>query len=218
MLKDDEIVGKTSTDIQEHDTVQPSEPDEDKKADKDIEIDQDEKDYTTSKDHETVQNEETVKDNETEKDKEDIEMFVCKKSAEEIQSIDNNDREEADGISNSRKTLNTLKTNKEEHNLTETKEMLPQRREVILQIDEVCKSNHVVGLKRENSGKEATKQLLEHDLIAEEDNVVIEMGTDNDGIVSILKTQFSKSIKFFLVLDSKTAKAILHLIFLKITN
>ena len=89
------------------------------------------------------------------------------------------DREEADDISNSRKT------NKEEHNPLETKEMLPQRREVILQIDEACKSNHVVGLKRENSGKEATKQLLEHDLIAEEDNVVIEMGTDNNGIVSI---------------------------------
>ena len=210
MLKDDENVGKTSTDIQEHDTVQPSEPDEDTKADKDIESDQDKKESTTSKDNETVHDEETVKHHETEK--ENIEMFVCKTLAEEIQSIDNNNREEADDISNSRKT------NKEELNPSETKEMLPQRREVILQIDEACKSNHVVGLKRENSGKEATKQLLEHDLIAEEDNVVIEMGTDNDGIVSILKTQFSKSIKFFLVLDSKTAKAILHLIFLKITN
>jgi hypothetical protein len=213
LLKDDENVGKTFADIQEHDTVQPSEPDEDKKANKDIEIDQDEKDFTTSKDHETVQDEETLKDHDSEK--ENIEMFVCKTLAEEKQSIDNNDREEADGISNSRKNLCKLKTNKKEHNPTETTELIPQRREVILQIDDVCESNHVLGLKRE---KEATKQLLEHDLIAEEDNVVIEMGTDNDGIVSILKTQFSKSIKFFLVLDSKTAKAILHLIFLKITN
>ena len=173
--KDNENIGKTSTAIQEHDTVQPSEPDEDKKAGKDIEIDQDEKDY------ETVQDEETVKDYESEKDKEDIEMFVCIDNT----SIDNKDKEKVVDLSNSRKNLNRLKTNKKEHNPTEPIEMLPQRREVILQIDDVCKFNHVVGLTREKSEKEATEQLLKHDLIAEEDNVVIEMGTDNDGIVSI---------------------------------
>ena len=47
MSKDNKIVVKTSTDIQDHGADQVNEPDEDKKADKDIGIHQDEKNHTT---------------------------------------------------------------------------------------------------------------------------------------------------------------------------
>ena len=67
---------------------------------------------------------------------------------------------------------------------TENTEMMPQRKDLVLQIDEVCKSNQDVGLTRENSDQEVAKQSVGDALIASEENVVIEMDTDVDANVS----------------------------------
>ena len=178
-----ENVYSPSSDIQDNDAEEINDTDlvsesgEDKEAEKDNINDQDEttKQYNqTSKDHETTQEKETVKNHEKEKKSNDIDLFVCKKSIEDI----HNDREELGVV-----YYNTTKRGQYQ---TENKEMLPQKKDLVLQIDKVCKSKQDVELTKENPVQEATKQAVEDGLIAIEENVFIDMDRDIDANVSVL--------------------------------
>ena len=133
LLPENENIDTPSSDIQDHDADQNNYADlddesgEDKAADKDKANDQDEttkQDDQTSKEHETTQEKETVKEHETEKNQDDIELSGCKKSCQDIHSTENNEREESDVV-------------KKKQNQTENIEMMPLRKDVVLQIDEV---------------------------------------------------------------------------------
>ena len=192
LLPENENVDTPSSDIKDHDADQKNNADlddesgEDKEAYVDNANDQDKttkKDDQTSKEHETHQEKETVKDHETEKNQDDIKLSGCKKSCQDIHSIENNVKDTSDvSVLDSRQNFT-----KKEQNQTENIEMLPQRKDVVLPIDEVCKSYQNVGLTIENLVQEGAKQSLGDDLIAMEDNVVIEMDTDVDGNVSTHK-------------------------------
>ena len=191
LLPKNDNVDTPSSDIKDHDAVQKNNADlddesgEDKEAYEDNVNDKDEttkQDDLTSKEHETTQEKETIKDHKKEKNQDDIELSGCKKSCQDVHSIENNVKDKSDvAVLNSRQNLT-----KKEQNQTENIEMFPQRKDA-LPIDEVCKSNKNVGLTIENSVQEGAKQSLGDDLIAMEDNVVIEMDTDVDGKVSTHK-------------------------------
>ena len=159
-----ENVEKLPSDIQDADQNNDADLDDESGEDKEADKDNFHQEHQTSKDHETTQGKEIVKDHETETNQDDIELSGCKKLGQDIHSTENNERDESDVV-------------KKEQNQTENIEMMPQIKDVVLQIDEVCISNQDAGLTRENSDQEEAKQSVDDALIASEENVVIEMDT-----------------------------------------